>query len=390
MVKLTSSASVLLASLLGGCGSDSRPPLAGDLGGDDDVADVPDASTGSQLIGDDEQGPGAGNCGETTVELDIKRPNFYFVLDSSESMLETMPGSGGVTRHLAARRAVADMLRAVGHRINYGAASFPEKGGCSAGAEVFPVREGDPRSEDGTDGPVLDGLVFTLRQQTPDGATPVAETIRELTPELSGLEGDTSVFLLTDGAPNCDETEPCTADSCIPNIEAIELEDGRVCGDQVDCCQPGLAPHLCLDDDDATSALAELAAGGVQTFVIGIPGSEVYADVLDAMAQAAGTAREGEETQYYQVDDAEELAITLSDLGERLSLTCEFDLGEQPERPDLVYVAAGEEVLEKGAKDGWQWQGDSVVLLTGQPCEDWKQGDTPKVQVFQGCPFTMK
>lgn len=381
---------------LSACQGQERPPFASDSVSrqdDDVISSVADASTSSPLIQDDEEELGAGTCGTTTIELEIQRPNFYFVLDSSESMLEPMPGAGGVTRHLAARRAIADMLRLVGHRVNFGAASFPSEGGCSPGAEVFPVREGDPLSESSasnTDGPALDGLTFTLRNQTPLGATPIAETLRTLAPELQQLDGMVSVFLLTDGAPNCDVSEPCQPNQCIPNIEALRLDDGIICGQHLDCCSPDNAPHLCLDQDDAVDAVAELADGGIRTFVIGIPGSETYEQVLSAMAGAADTARVGEETDYYQVQDAEDLALTLTDLGQELALSCDLDLGSAPSRPELIFVVAGDQQLARDDDNGWSWTDDSIITLTGDACDNWKQGNIARVQVFQGCPFTMK
>lgn len=384
----------LLALCLCACGGDPRPPLAGDfdsrrggpppITGDDTGSSADDAP----LIVADDEGEGA-HCGETTTELEIERPNFYFVLDSSESMLEPMPDSAGVTRHLAARRAVTDMLRAVGHRVNYGAALFPEGGGCEPGSEVFPVRPGDPKGADGNDGPVLDGLAFTLRKYSPAGATPVAATLRALTPALQDLEGETSVFLLTDGGPNCDLAEPCSPSQCILNIEGYRLEDGRRCDEELNCCGPEFSPHLCLDTDDTEAALADLAALGIRSYVIGIPGSEVYADVLSRMAVAAGTAREAG-VPYYQVDDAAALALTLSELGQELAVSCEFDLGEPPKSPERVTVVLDGEPLASAETDGWKWKTDAVVEITGSACRDWKHGKILKVQVFEGCPFTVK
>ncbi|MEN9579566.1 MAG: hypothetical protein RJA70_2575 [Pseudomonadota bacterium] len=386
------SLAMLIALGLGACGGDRRPPLASDFetGKDEPPSDTSGpagASTYPDLIVEDDE-PTGGGCGETTVELEIQRPNFYFVLDSSESMLEPMPGTGGVTRHLAARLAVTEMLRAVGHRVNYGAAIFPKAEGCEPGAEVFPLREGDARSTDGDDGPVLDGLTFTLRKFAPSGATPVAQTLTNLRPELAAMAGVTSVFLLTDGAPNCDLSEPCSNDECIPNIESFELSDGRQCDERLNCCDPDFAPHLCLDGDGAEAALAELAKLGIRTYVIGIPGSEIYADVLSQMAVAAGTARKGV-VGYYQVEDAEALALTLSELGEELSLSCEFDIGAVPRWPDRVSVVLDGELLAKNESDGWGWKSDTTVELVGDACREWKLGNVAKVEIFQGCHFTV-
>jgi hypothetical protein len=196
------------------------------------------------------------------------------------------------------------------------------------------------------------------------------------------------VFLLTDGAPNCDLEDTCGANKCIPNIERVDLGDGLSCDDSFNCCAPDLAPHLCLDDDDAIEATAELRELGVATYVIGIPGSEVYADVLSAMAKAAGTARK-DERAYYAVEDTAQLAQTLSQLGEELSLSCEFELDHAPKRPDLAQVFIDDEKLSEG-RDGYSWLTDRTLLLEGDACAAWQAGDIRKVQVFEGCLFTMR
>lgn len=347
-----------------------------------------DGGTLSTLI-DDSDEQLVPSCGETTIELEIQRPNFYFVLDSSESMLEMMPNSGGISRHLGARRAIGEMLRSAGGRINFGAATFPEQGGCSPGAEVFAVRPGDPWRADAGDGPALDALLSTLRKQRPDGATPVSQTLRELQPRLQGLPGTTSVFLLTDGAPNCDVSKRCDPDRCIPNIERLKLEEGQVCGKSVDCCAPGLAPHLCLDDDNTSEALRELADAGIRTYVIGIPGSETYAEVLSAMAVAADTPRNGDEA-YYRVGDAEELALTLSDLGSQLSLDCSFELGEEPKRASRVGVYMDERAIDQDEENGFSWASATALELRGTSCAEWRSGSIQRIRVLEGCSVQMR
>lgn len=368
--------------LLVACGQrDERAPLAAD--GYDDGADQDPIPDMTDLIEDVEDGLA---CSETAIDLPFKRPTFYFLLDSSESMLETMPATGGKTRHWAARTAITEMLYAVGHRVNFGAAVFPEPGGsaCAPGTEVFTTRSGERPNAAGVS-PVVDALAFNLRKLSPTGATPVSATLRTLLPDLAALGDKTHLFLLTDGAPNCDLEESCPTNRCIANIEGFSFEDGTRCDEMLNCCDVTLFPHLCLDDDDASDELAELRAAGVSTYVIGIPGSEVYASVLDEMADAAGTARLDEDTRYYRVDDVEALADTLARLGSELSLDCNFELEQEPERSALVGVFADGAELPLDDPDGWEWTSDRSIVLLGSACEDWQGGEWDRVEIIEGC-----
>ncbi len=357
-----------------------HPPLAGDA-----AEPAPDTDS-AELI---EETGGSSPCGETAIELPIKRPNFYFLLDTSESMVDTMPDSGGMTRHRAARTAISDMLLKVGHRVNFGAAVFPapqSEDACAAGTEVFELRPGDRRPEDpAAVGPQLDALLFTLRKLTPTGATPVTATLQELLPALSELQSRTFLFLLTDGAPNCDTSESCDPERCIANIEAFTFEDGTACDDELNCCQAALFPHLCLDEDDASREVQKLRTNGVRTYIVGFPGSEVYADVLDEMARAAGTAQTDAGTAYYRVDDVEQLATTLTTLGQELSLDCHLELEEAPERAALVRVFANDVELEAEDADGWEWTTETSITLLGEACESWKHGEWDRIDILEGC-----
>lgn len=331
-------------------------------------------------------------CGETSVALPIARPTFYFILDASGSMEEPMPGAGGKTRHWAARGAIAQTLRSVGRRVNYGAAQFPSQDdaeGCAPGEEVFEVRPGDSTQagDAGADGPTLSALMFTLRKRDPEGSTPTGATLAALRPRLQALGPKTSVFLLTDGAPNCAELSSCESGSCMGDIEGLTLTNGMICGQDVECCSADLFPWLCLDEEGTNQSLAALAAAGVHTFVIGLPGTDAYADVLDAMAVAAGTARSGEGPAYYRVSDVEELAQTLGSLGEELALTCELELSEGPSRKDKVMLLADGEALAAEDPDGWTWAGPQTVVLQGESCQRWRAGEWDELNVVEGCDY---
>jgi len=366
--------------------SDDRPPLAGDAVGEaKNDKPRPDETDDDLLVEDTE----SFNCGETSIELPVKRPSFYFVLDASESMLEVMTGTGGRTRFWGARTAIGTMLRAVGHRVNYGAAVFPEPhsdDACSAGAEVYSLRPGLRNEADAASNPQLDGLEFALRKITPTGATPISATLAGLHDHIVAMGERTHVFLLTDGAPNCGTNGGCGPSRCIPNIDGLRIQGGPDCDDSFNCCDTGWFPHLCLDDQIAALELEKLRDADVGAYVIGIPGSETYADVLDGLAAAAGTgvARDGG-IGYYRVDDVEQLATTLTQLGQDAALTCELPLEMAPTSAAKVRVFADGSELLLDEEDGWHWLDETHVQLDGDACRNWKRGDWDNLRIVEGC-----
>lgn len=368
---------------LASCSEDGRPPYADDGNAANGGATAP-ASSEPLITGDESETDG--DCGLVDVEVEVLRPNFYFVLDSSDSMSEKMPDSGGISRHLAARRAIVDMLRVSGHRVNFAVSIFPdpaEDDGCAPGRTVFPLRPGEPLLSDGSDGPALEALSFNLRKYTPSGATPVSPTLLALSDELRELPTATRVFLLTDGAPNCG-VAACDPEQCIPNIEEARFEGAPACDEDFNCCEQ-LFPHLCLDDAGVNAAIEDLSADGVETYVIGMPGSETYADVLSEMARAAGTARTDAASEYYPVADAEELASTLTTLGQQLSASCEFDLETTPLDVERVRVTLDGESLELEARNGFRWTSERSIEILGAACDDWREGAVSTLRVFEHC-----
>ncbi|HEX7671974.1 MAG TPA: VWA domain-containing protein, partial [Polyangiaceae bacterium] len=285
---------VLLAALaLVACGK-TRAPFVGGAGTGEKAEKGTDAGTELYIPPLTPPAEDAGLCGRVVVPIVVERPNFYFVLDASGSMKDPMPDNQATSlgivpsRYTAARLAIRSLIRKVGHRISYGAALFPgeESAGCTPGTEVFPTQPGDPvayvRSK--RDGPVETHLFNILTARTPDGLTPTAASLGAIKAPLLALSGKTYAFLLTDGAPNCNADRACTAAECTVNIEGA-------CpgGDAHNCCDPTYKLYdyrWCLDADPTVQAVTDLASAGIQTYVIGMPGTDDYANVLDRLAEA--------------------------------------------------------------------------------------------------------
>src|SRR5690606_8638566 len=121
---------------------------------------------------------------------------------------------------------------------------------------------------------------------------------------------------------NCNTSITCDASDCIPNIEGV-------CSPTENCCAvdhpQGGGPFNCVDRAATVEAVAALAALGIDVYVIGIPGSEYYGDVLDEMAVAAGTAQTSGATKYHRVEDLASIGEVFKAIA-AAEISCEIPL----------------------------------------------------------------
>jgi hypothetical protein len=367
------------------------------------VADAPPAARGGTggkgadelMLGGASEVP-SGPCGSQTLPAVENPPNLSFIIDHSGSMGDLLPGSN-LNKFENARVALARVLKAVGHRVNYGAAIFPGlygTTGCEAGDELMKMGPGDPPSYAREDkaGPRLRDLLTGLSIAGLDGGTPAAATLTKMRESLTALDGKTYVVLITDGAPNCNAEATCEASQCIPNIEG--LSNGEVdCNAAFNCCAPtAQLPYAnlsCVDGDASLSAVTALADSGIQTFVIGMPGSEPYEQLLNAMAEAGGTARQGE-TKYYSVGDLDALEGALKAIAASLAISCDIPLDYDPPDRDFVNVYFDGALVEYDPESGWEWTEDGHVAIRGAACDQLSAGDVLEVQVLAGCKTVVK
>ncbi len=338
---------------------------------------------------------GANYCGDEVVRVFTEKPVVYFVLDASGSMGDKFEDAGR-SKLLSAKFAIRDLLLAIGHRISYGAAVFPDdKSGeaCALGRQVFPATEGDSLfCQSGDTGPVLRRLLDSISLRQAEGGTPIAETLARLSPTLSALGTRVSVVLITDGAPNCNLGVSCSPEACIANLEQ-HLVGEWVCGRDLDCCDPDQVKNAtlnCIDSKQTSSVISDLADDGIRTFVVGMPGSEPFVTVLDALAEAGQTAREGQDTKYYSVRDGADLSNSLFSIGDEVSLTCQLELAKAPPNPELVNLYFDSDLVERDEENGWSYSGNSRIELHGRSCDVLKSGAVTEVQVVAGCPTLIK
>ncbi|MDX2051863.1 MAG: vWA domain-containing protein [Polyangiaceae bacterium] len=348
-----------------------------------------------------------GLCVNEVTPVAIEAPNLYFVLDRSGSMLEPLANSQ-LSKYRAAEVAIVEMLRKIGHRVRYGATIFPAPNsptGCGAGVQILEAQRGDPYSADpdAEDGPVLQLFIDKLNRSAPpvsgSGGTPTAATLAALVDPLAALPGSTVAVLVTDGAPNCNAKATCDQDNCIANI----VLGPTACGLNVNCCstQANGSPEGCFDQEPTRAAVKSLADRGIQTFVVGMPGSEAFTTLLNQLAVLGGTARSMTPAtpttpttpttpDYYSVNDTQALGNALLEIGASLAQSCEVALSKAPPDPALVNVFLDLDVIGQSETNGWTWNGTSALTLRGDACDRVKLGNVQQIQVVAGCPTVLR
>ncbi len=135
--------------------------------------------------------------------------------------------------------------------------------------------------------------------------------------------------------------------------------------------------------------MGDLAAAGIKTYVVGMPGSEAYASVLDQVAVAGLTAKTTS-PKYYSVADSDALTAALTQIGVSIAISCTIPLEAVPPDPDFVNVYLDVSLVQQDPLDGWSWTDEQTVQLNGAACASLLSGNVIQVQVVVGCPTSVK
>jgi hypothetical protein len=376
-----------LVFVAAGCGGDDHPPpfvAAGGRGGVQSDGGIDVEPSGGR--------PGV--CGEEFIPAISDPPTLYFVLDRSGSMVQPFEGSTE-SKYETARGVLGEVLSKIGHRVRYGAAVFPASSdGCNPGTQVFPTTQGDAPSyaREGTMGPVLSDLLSRLGSAQQEGGTPTAATLNNLRSTLTELGPRTYVVHATDGAPNCNEDATCTAANCMLNVEGVDVA-GIACDADFNCCDPdntgAEAQRWCIDGPDLVDEVSALAELGIATYVIGMPGTALYTDLLNEVAEAGGTSQSDEQA-YFSADDPAALADALQAIGTGVAISCTVELEHAPEDQSQVNLYFDERLVPAEGDDGWQWVGPQTVQVLGEACNELKSGEVLELQIVYGCETVLR
>lgn len=365
-------------ALLVACGSDDYAPLSGGRGtatepGAPSITQDPDAAAR------DTCGLPAGSAVCDCAELPFAEPppTLWFVLDRSASM-------GADDKWGLLRNVVLDVVARLGPRIQVAVSPFPRADAgddeCTTGRIALTPRMGDRPA--GSHGATWDLVRSVLYSHEPTGGTPLSATLGTVAAAVAKNPGKNFVVLTTDGAPNCHAGLTCDAASCVPNIEGYS--QCPVSGTPNCCDAAHGSPLNCLDDAAATAAVRDLSALGADTYVLGVPGSEPYRELLSALATAGHTATPG--TGYYAAttSDTRAFADELSRIAAKILATCTIPLQSAPADAGIVNVLIDGVPVAPGDA-GWSLEGN-VVTLHGSACTSVLSGQALDVRVVVGCP----
>jgi hypothetical protein len=295
-------------------------------------------------------------------------PAVMLVIDRSGSMLEQ--GSTGQTKWAELNLAADTVLSQFESQIQFGLLMYPTGDMCTAPPAQVPPGVLH-----------LAPIAYELGATTPSGGTPTAAALRNAGQTLADMNPTDLKFIIlaTDGGPNCNyfQSMPCTC----------SLSDANYCcTSHPDTCVAG---HFCLDDTGTLDALTDLSQNQqIDTFVIGLDGTQAYVELLNGMATAGGRPQVGGATDYYNATSQSELTAALQIIAGSV-LSCAIPLDEAPALPDGVhiYIDGVEVPRDTNQLNGWDYSNASLTEITlfGAACDDLQNGDEHQLTATFAC-----
>lgn len=410
------SLTLLLAACPGGgdAMSDSGDSLSGSsginissTGVDTGSTSEPDPTTG---------GPGGSSSGgESTTEPVIDCgmfmpppimpviPRVMLVLDKSGSMIakgktdepgevgdgfwdhDADPNTPEVTRWMSLHAVVESIFSGLDGVIQFGAALFPSTSAQSAYNELACLVDDAPLVQVGPmTGAQILAAIPGADSVSLAGGTPATAGMQLAIDELKGLQDEEPKFvvLITDGAANC-------RGDAANNTERFEQYD-----------------------DNLPVVVADAAAMGIPTYVIGIDILDLTSPMitdgnpddtntyvkLNELAEAGGTARPGDE-KFFNASNQIELQAALMEITEAI-VSCEIPLGQPVPKGfyiqqvevgadgdpgQLVYDGKDTQVADCASESGWEYTSETrdTIVLCGAACDHYKE--TGEINIVYGC-----
>jgi hypothetical protein len=402
---LPAALSLLLGAVAGsGChSSDSGSELTGpDAGGssagiggglvvgEPDAAQAGQAGASSSAPGECTELSGLGDCGTTTLRAEHDIANILLVLDKSGSMVD-QPDGFSLNKWDALKTALDAALHKVEGEINFGLVLYP-----FAADHAIPADCGNeccslPSGSLAVNVPIEPGagvskVLDAVNAAEPSGGTPTAAALASALNYFTvgagaAIQGQKYVLLATDGGPNCNADNTCDAAHCTQNLDG-QCASGNCCAKSA---------QNCLDDVNVVTQIKGLADAGVSTFVVGIPGTEKYAEFLDTFAINGGVPNPDAPPSYYAVSakgGVQGLVDVFTGITTHLVRDCDVALENTPKNLDLINVAVDCQVIPYADGAGWSITGDDqkTLVIAGKVCQTIQTNGAERVDVVYGCP----
>jgi hypothetical protein len=341
-------------ALLAGAGC-SGEPLGGRLGVGGTTGAGGAVATGGVV------GAGGGRptsfCGQvTSVALGAPaRPDILIVMDRSSSLLDDAngmicAGGCGASSKWASLSAAVEGMVAAGTSVNWGLMLAGSDDTC--GVDYVPQILVDPRG-----GPLIETL---LANTTPGGDAPTAGAI---------AQGFSYLQSLADGSPKY----------------LMVVSDGKS-GCSIDSTSPDVA---------AENVVANAAAVGIPTFVLGLPsaGDAAAAAVLTQMALNGGEALLGGQNAFYTPADNLEAQLQPA-VGTGGSCTIALNGPLAPGTTIEVTATTSygyQVVIPQDSANGWAFTDatDTWIIFSGSVCSGLQAGGYTSLTVDYLCPVTI-
>lgn len=367
MKKLT----LLIAILFFAACSETQSP-SGD-GSTDTAADPSTDASGEEDALPDDGEPNTGEEGSTdpgstdpdAVDEEDCDDSFVMVLKPEAGqvakMMLVVDRSGSMneeTRWADLRAGLASVTTAMQDVVDFGLLLFPSAGidACGSGQVIV-----DPAAQSAAD------IITGMDSWDPLGGTPTYEALVTAGQwlETNNAGGVNYILLATDGGPGCNMGLNWQTCECIPGATCV------------------LNGANCLDAVRTSNQVLVLREQGIKTFVLGLPGTEGVADLLDAMALAGGASANG---QHISVADQAELTQALSDLSASV-VPCTFELPfDASTAVGLGFTVDDEPVpFDASETDGWNFSGEQSVTLFGSWCSRMRDGLPHRFEAAGNC-----
>ncbi len=372
---------VVSAVVLLGCNQPVRPPVLSYPG-----IDVPEISPGYISPDAVPVVPPNTQCGGDQQTFTRTQSEAILLIDRSGSMvdpIDTVVTDGGVSLPMSKWQALTTTLQSVLPEIqanlSMGLLTFPRPMNSSSmvpsvACDMPPGLDVAPAINS------AEAVLSVIHAHGPGGGTPTYGALAAVAGYYAAepdRQGNRYVILATDGGPNCNPV--------------MDPRNCRCSDIPVYCTNMSniFAAYDCLDESRTVAEIATLNGMGISTYVIGLPGTEMLSDVLNAMATAGGRPRAGP-TQYYSVATAQDFAAQFTAIATGL-VACTFMLTTPPPDPNLVAVRFNGADIPKDMShmNGWDWADGThrAIDFYGQSCQYIRYangGDT--IRVVFGCP----